>query len=65
MANDQERRFAATTSFGLTAATTIVQNQISLLRLWADNIERFAQVYEDGTDALRRAEQDARRDRAI
>ncbi len=53
MANDQERRFAAATGFGLTMAKPILQNQVLLLRMWADNIERFAQLYENGSEALR------------
>ena len=40
---DQERRIAAATAIGFNAIRPILQFQISLLRLWADNIEKFAQ----------------------
>ena len=43
MTRDQERRIAATTAIGFNAIRPIPQFQISLLRLWADNIEKFAQ----------------------
>ena len=43
MTRDQERRIAAATAIGLNAVKPILQFQVSLLRLWADNIEKFAQ----------------------
>jgi hypothetical protein len=65
MAKDPERRFAAATGFGLTVARAMLQNQVFLLRLWADNIERFAQVYDDRGQALRSGiEQELHRERA-
>lgn len=65
MANDQERRFAAATGFGLTMAKPILQNQVFLLRPWADNIERFAQLCENGSETLGSdVERELRRERA-
>ena len=64
MANDQDKGFAAATGVGLTVATTILQNQAYLLRLWADNVERFAQFCESGTEALRSRVDQAERERA-
>ena len=46
MPEDQEKRIAAATTLGATVANTILRNQVLLLRVWADNIERFAQNYE-------------------
>jgi hypothetical protein len=42
-ARDQKRRVAASTAIGLNAVRPILQFQVSLLRLWADRIETFAQ----------------------
>jgi hypothetical protein len=59
---DREKQFAAATGFGLTVPRMILQNQVLLLRFWADNIEKFAQLYESGTETLRsRVEQEAKR----
>jgi hypothetical protein len=43
MTRDQERRIAAATAIGLNAVRPILQLQVALLRLWADNIEKLAQ----------------------
>ena len=48
MTRDQERRIAAATAIGLNAVRPILQFQVSLLRLWADNIEKFAQKEPSG-----------------
>jgi hypothetical protein len=48
MTRDQERRIAAATAIGLNAVKPILQFQVSLLRLWADNIEKFAQKEPSG-----------------
>jgi hypothetical protein len=48
MTRDQERRIAAATAIGLNAVRPILQFQVSLLRLWADNIEKLAQKGPSG-----------------
>jgi hypothetical protein len=51
MTRDQERRAAAATAIALNAVKPILQFQVALLRLWADNIEAFAHKYEKGLGA--------------
>jgi proline dehydrogenase len=46
MARDQ-RRMVASAAIGLNALKPVLQFQVSLLRLWADNIEALAQNYEE------------------
>lgn len=50
MARDQESRITAATAIGLNTVTPMIQFQVSLLRLWADNIESIAQNYEKGLE---------------
>ena len=66
MANDRVRRVASATSVWLNVPMTILQSQASLLRFWADNIEKFAQTYERGAETMRSSvEQEAQQaDRA-
>ena len=45
---EQERRLTAATASGLNALKPVVQFQVSLLRLWAKSVERFADDYENG-----------------
>ena len=59
MTRDQERRIAAATAVGLNAARPILQFQVSLLRLWADNIEKFAQKEPSGETDLEEKQQRA------
>ncbi|WOH53348.1 hypothetical protein [Bradyrhizobium sp. sBnM-33] len=49
-ARDQERRITAATAIGMNALKPIVHFQVSMLRMWADNIERFAGNYEKGLE---------------
>jgi hypothetical protein len=59
---DREKQFAAATGFGLAVPKMILENQVFLLRLWADSIEKFAHLYEGGAETLRsRVEQEAHR----
>jgi|SwirhirootsSR2_FD_contig_91_1136102_length_536_multi_3_in_0_out_0_2 hypothetical protein len=53
MTSDQDRRFTTAASFGLTATRTILENQAVFLRFWADNIERFARIYEKETESVK------------
>jgi hypothetical protein len=46
MTRDQQRRIAATTAIGLNALKPMLQFHVSLLRLWADNIEMLARNCE-------------------
>jgi len=50
---NNDMRVADPANFGLTATRTILQNQVRLLRFWADNIERFARIYESETERLK------------
>jgi hypothetical protein len=51
MTRDQASRIASATAIGLNAVKPILQFQVSLLRLWADNIETSARNYETGLAA--------------
>jgi hypothetical protein len=46
MTRDQQRRIAAATAIGLNAVRPMMQFQVSLLRLWANNIEMLARNCE-------------------
>ena len=43
---DQQRRISAATAVGFNALKPVLQFQVSLFRLWADNIEMFARNCE-------------------
>jgi hypothetical protein len=53
MEDARKKGLAVATHFWLGAGSTILQQQASLLRLWADTIDRCAQNYEEGTEKLR------------
>jgi hypothetical protein len=40
--------FAAATAIGMNALKPIMHLQVTMLRMWADSIERFAGNYEKG-----------------
>ena len=46
-ARDQQRRI---TAIGMNALKPIMHFQVSMLRMWADSIERFAGNYEKGLE---------------
>lgn len=50
IARDQEGRVAAATTVGLNAMKPVMQFQVSVLRLMADNMETFARQYERGLE---------------
>jgi hypothetical protein len=52
MARDQQSRIAASAAIGLNALKPMIGLQVSLLRLWADNLETFAQNCEKGVDTF-------------
>jgi hypothetical protein len=49
-ARDSQRRITAATAIGMNALKPIMHFQVSMLRLWADSIERFAGSYEKGLE---------------
>lgn len=46
LANDQQRRIAASTAIGMNALKPMIRFQVSMLRMWADSIEKLAGNYE-------------------
>jgi hypothetical protein len=53
MEDAREKGFAVATNFWLDAGSKTLHQQASLLRLWADIIDKYAQNYEEGTEKLR------------
>jgi hypothetical protein len=49
-ARDQQRRITAATAIGMNALKPIMHFQVSMLRMWANSIERFAGNYEKGLE---------------
>ena len=47
-ARDPQERITAATAIGMSALKPIMHLQVSMLRMWADSIERFAGNYEKG-----------------
>ena len=47
---DPQRRITAATAIGMKALKPIMRFQVSMLRMWADSIERFARNYEKGLE---------------
>ena len=47
---DPQRHIAAATAIGMNALKPIIHFQVSMLRMWADSIERFAGNYEKGLE---------------
>ena len=45
---DPQRRITSATAIGMIALKPIMHFQVSMLRMWADSIERFAGNYEKG-----------------
>jgi hypothetical protein len=45
---DPQRRVAAAAAFGMSALKPIMHFQVSMLRMWADSIERFADNSQKG-----------------
>jgi hypothetical protein len=52
IAREQENRIAAVSAVGLNAVRPLMQYQISVLRLWADNVEMFVRNYEKGLETF-------------
>jgi hypothetical protein len=49
-ARDPQRCITAATAIGMNALKPIMHFQVSMLRMWADSIERFAGNYEKGLE---------------
>jgi hypothetical protein len=49
-ARDPQKRIIAATAIGMNALKPIMHFQVSMLRMWADSIERFAGNYEKGLE---------------
>jgi hypothetical protein len=45
-ASEPERRIAAATAMGMNALKPMMHFQVSMLRMWADSIERLEASYE-------------------
>ncbi|MBR0843021.1 hypothetical protein JQ607_22690 [Bradyrhizobium liaoningense] len=45
-ARDSQRRIAAATAIGMNALKPMMHFQVSMLRMWADSIERLEANYE-------------------
>ncbi|MGY4503768.1 hypothetical protein ACVWYH_007725 [Bradyrhizobium sp. GM24.11] len=50
ISNANQRRITAATAVGMNALKPIMHFQVSMLRMWADSIERFAGNYEKGLE---------------
>jgi len=57
-ARDPERRIAAATAIGMNASKPMMHFQISMLRMWADSIERLAGNYEKRLEETATAAED-------
>ncbi|QQO14157.1 hypothetical protein JJB99_33450 [Bradyrhizobium diazoefficiens] len=44
--NEPQRRIAAATAIGMNALKPMIRFQVSMLRMWADSIEKLAGNYE-------------------
>ena len=52
---DPQGRITAATAIGMNALKPIMHFQVSMLRMWADSIERFAGNYEKGLEETKAA----------
>ncbi|GIQ73201.1 hypothetical protein [Bradyrhizobium sp. RD5-C2] len=47
---EPQKRMAAATTIGMSALKPMLHFQVSMLRMWADTLERFTGNYENGLD---------------
>jgi hypothetical protein len=47
---DPQRRNTSATAIGINALKPIIHFLVSMLRIWADSIERFAGNYQEGLE---------------
>ena len=52
IAREQEHRIMAAKAVGLNAIRPMAQFQISMMMLWADNLQTFARNYEKGLETF-------------
>ncbi len=65
LARDAQKRTTAATEIGMISLKPIMHFQVSMLRMWADSIERFAANYEKGFEETATAvEKQSDKDRA-
>ena len=65
MTRDPQRRITAATAIGINTLKPIMLVQVSILRMWADSIERFAGNYEKGfEETATKEEQQSDKERA-
>jgi hypothetical protein len=50
LARDPQKRITAATQIGMNALMPVMRLQVSMLRMWADSIERLAGNYEKALD---------------
>jgi hypothetical protein len=64
-APNPQGRITAATAIGMNALKPVMHLQVSMLRMWADSIERFAGNYEKGVEeTATTAEEQADKERA-
>lgn len=64
-AHDPQQRIAAATAIGMHALKPMIHLQVSMLRMWADSIERLVGNYEKGLEkAASPAEEQSDKERA-
>jgi hypothetical protein len=64
-ANHLAQRITATPAFGMNALRPIMNFQVSMLRMWADSIERLAGNYKKGfEETATTVEEQSDKDRA-
>jgi hypothetical protein len=64
-ARDPQRRITAATAIGMNALKPVMHFQVSMLRMWADSIERFAGNYEKGLEETATIEEQSDKERAV
>lgn len=61
---DPQKRMAAATAVGMSALKPIMHFQVSMLRMWADSIERFAGSYERRVEPATTLQEESEKERA-
>lgn len=64
VAREQQQRITAAACIGLNALKPVLEFQISMLRLWADNAESAARNYEEGIETFSEAVEQQSQQRA-
>ena len=65
MTRDPQTHITAATTIGMNALKPIMHVQVSMLRMWADSIERFAGNYEKGfEETATKVEEQSSKERA-